>query len=161
METHLFWLVPAASLLALILAGYFYKQMMRESEGTDTMKRIASHVRKGAMSYLKQQYKVAGTFPATNNAWLYIKDMIVDPVSGYMVPKSFGGGDKTYWADGYYTGENPAVGAETARELLLRGNLSGGGIAGPAYVHAGSGVSNQWWDFLGTLSPNAVRGEWR
>ena len=58
METHLFWLVPAASLLALILAGYFYKQMMRESEGTDTMKRIASHVRKGAMSYLKQQYKV-------------------------------------------------------------------------------------------------------
>ena len=58
METHLFWLVPAASLLALILAGYFYKQMMRESEGTDTMKRIASNVRKGAMSYLKQQYKV-------------------------------------------------------------------------------------------------------
>ena len=58
METHLFWLVPAASLLALILAGYFYKQMMRESEGTDTMKRIASHVRKGAMSYLKQHYKV-------------------------------------------------------------------------------------------------------
>ena len=112
-------------------------------------------------SKIKQQYKVAGTFPATNNAWLYIKDMIVDPVSGYMVPKSFGGGDKTYWADGYYTGENPAVGAETARELLLRGDLLGGGIAGPACVGANNGVSNRWWGLLGTLSPNAVRGEWR
>lgn len=58
MEAYLFWLVPAASLLALALAGYFYKQMMRESEGTPVMARIASHVRKGAMSYLKQQYKV-------------------------------------------------------------------------------------------------------
>lgn len=112
-------------------------------------------------SKIKQQYKVAGTFPATNNAWLYIKDMIVDPVSGYMVPKSFGGGDKTYWADGYYTGENPAVGAETARELLLRGRLDNGGVAGPACVFASNGVSNQWWSILGTLSPNAVRGEWR
>ena len=58
METYLFWLVPAASLLALTLAGYFYRQMKQESEGTPTMARIASYVRKGAMSYLKQQYKI-------------------------------------------------------------------------------------------------------
>ena len=56
----LFWLVPAASLLALLLAWYFYRQMMRESEGTPTMQKIASYVRKGAMSYLKQQYKIVG-----------------------------------------------------------------------------------------------------
>ncbi|BDF53699.1 putative K(+)-stimulated pyrophosphate-energized sodium pump [Odoribacteraceae bacterium] len=31
---------------------------MKESEGTDTMKRIAGHVRKGAMAYLRQQYRV-------------------------------------------------------------------------------------------------------
>lgn len=58
MEKLLFWLVPAASLLALLLAWYFYRGMMKQSEGTDLMKRIASHVRKGAMSYLKQQYKI-------------------------------------------------------------------------------------------------------
>lgn len=58
METYLFRLVPAASLLALALAGYFYRQMKQESEGTPTMARIASYVRKGAMSYLKQQYKI-------------------------------------------------------------------------------------------------------
>ena len=60
MENYLFWLVPTASFMALILAWYFYKQMMRESEGTEVMQKIASHVRKGAMSYLKQQYKVVG-----------------------------------------------------------------------------------------------------
>ena len=56
----IFWLVPAASLLALSFAFIFFKQMMKEDEGTDLMKKIASHVRKGAMAYLKQQYKVVG-----------------------------------------------------------------------------------------------------
>lgn len=60
MESSLFWLIPASSILALILAWYFYKQMMHVSEGTETMQKIASHIRKGAMSYLKQQYKVVG-----------------------------------------------------------------------------------------------------
>lgn len=44
--------------MALFFAFYFYKKMMKESEGTEKMKLIASYVREGAMSYLKQQYKV-------------------------------------------------------------------------------------------------------
>lgn len=60
MTDSVFWLVPAAAVVALFLAWYFYREMMKESEGTDTMKRIATHVRKGAMSYLKQQYKIVG-----------------------------------------------------------------------------------------------------
>ena len=55
-----FWLVPVSAVIALVLAWYFYRQMMQQSEGTETMARIASHVRKGAMSYLKQQYKIVG-----------------------------------------------------------------------------------------------------
>ena len=47
METYLFWLIPTASVLALAFAGYFYKQMMRESEGSPEMQKIAAHVRKG------------------------------------------------------------------------------------------------------------------
>ncbi|MCE5320699.1 MAG: sodium-translocating pyrophosphatase [Bacteroidales bacterium] len=59
MKTELlFFLVPLASLAALGFAYYFFRQMMKESEGTDMMKEIAAHVRKGAMAYLKQQYKV-------------------------------------------------------------------------------------------------------
>ncbi|MDR3704539.1 MAG: sodium-translocating pyrophosphatase [Paludibacteraceae bacterium] len=56
----LFFLVPIASALALGFAYFFYKQMLKESEGTDTMKKIALYVRQGAMAYLKQQYKVVG-----------------------------------------------------------------------------------------------------
>ena len=56
--TNLFYLVPVASIVALGFAWLFFHQMMKESEGTVTMKEIALYVRKGAMAYLKQQYKV-------------------------------------------------------------------------------------------------------
>ncbi|MCB8963721.1 MAG: sodium-translocating pyrophosphatase [Bacteroidales bacterium] len=56
--SNLFWAVPVASVVALGFAYYFFKQMMKEDEGTDTMKKIALYVRKGAMAYLKQQYKI-------------------------------------------------------------------------------------------------------
>ncbi len=55
-----FWLVPIASLVALGMAFFFFRQMMAEDEGTPRMKEIALYVRKGAMAYLKQQYKVVG-----------------------------------------------------------------------------------------------------
>nr|WP_294725333.1 sodium-translocating pyrophosphatase [Prevotella sp.] len=56
-----FWLIPIASVVALGMAWYFFRTMMKEDEGTDRMKEIAEHVRKGAMAYLKQQYKVVTT----------------------------------------------------------------------------------------------------
>ena len=56
--TNLFYLVPAAAVTALLFAYIFFRQMMKESEGTVTMKEIAKFVRDGAMAYLKQQYKV-------------------------------------------------------------------------------------------------------
>ncbi len=54
----LMYIVLAASVLALGFAFYFYKSMLKKDEGTDLMKKIAAHVRQGAMAYLKQQYKV-------------------------------------------------------------------------------------------------------
>lgn len=60
MENQLFWLVPVSSIVALVFAWYFYRSMKGESEGTPRMKQIAEYVRRGAMSYLKQQYKIVG-----------------------------------------------------------------------------------------------------
>lgn len=54
----IFWFVPFASILALGFAFYFFKNMMKADEGTDTMKKIALHVRNGAAAYLRQQYKI-------------------------------------------------------------------------------------------------------
>ncbi len=60
MVSQLFWIIPVASLIALVFAWFFFKSMMKNSEGTDKMKEIAQHVRDGAMAYLTRQYKVVG-----------------------------------------------------------------------------------------------------
>jgi len=62
MVSELFYFVPISSILALGFAYFFYSRMMKESEGTEKMASIALYVRKGAMAYLKQQYKVVGIF---------------------------------------------------------------------------------------------------
>ncbi|MEW6507790.1 MAG: sodium-translocating pyrophosphatase [Bacteroidota bacterium] len=62
MQSSLFWFVPIASATALVFAYLFYRQMMKQSEGTERMATIALYVRKGAMAYLKQQYKIVGLF---------------------------------------------------------------------------------------------------
>ena len=56
----LFWLLPLAAVVALIFGWLFFKNMMKNSEGTDRMKEIAQYVREGAMAYLKSQYRVVG-----------------------------------------------------------------------------------------------------
>ncbi|MCK9280096.1 MAG: sodium-translocating pyrophosphatase [Melioribacteraceae bacterium] len=62
MVSGLFWIVPVSSVIALLFAFLFYREMMKQSEGSAKMAEIASHVRVGAMAYLKQQYKVVGMF---------------------------------------------------------------------------------------------------
>ncbi|MBN1301114.1 MAG: sodium-translocating pyrophosphatase [Melioribacteraceae bacterium] len=62
MISGLFWIVPVGAISALFFAYYFFRQMMKESEGEDTMKKIAQYVREGAMAYLKQQYKIVLVF---------------------------------------------------------------------------------------------------
>ncbi len=54
----IFYLVPVAAVTALGFAWHFFRQMKKQDEGTDRMKAIAKYVREGAMSYLKQQYKM-------------------------------------------------------------------------------------------------------
>ena len=82
MDSLLFWLIPAASVLALCFAYYFHKQMMKESEGTPQMIKIAAAVRKGAMSYLKQQYKIVG--------WVFLGLVILFAIMAYGCTESLG-----------------------------------------------------------------------
>ena len=58
---HTIWLLgPVGAIIGLIAARIFFSQMMKESEGTETMTEIAGHVREGAHAYLRQQNKVVG-----------------------------------------------------------------------------------------------------
>ena len=54
----LFLLAPLGSMMALVFAFYFYKDMVRKDPGTPEMQKIAGYVKKGALAYLKRQYKV-------------------------------------------------------------------------------------------------------
>lgn len=54
----IFWLIPVASIIALGMAWHFFRSMMQEDEGSPRMREIAEYVRRGAMAYLRQQYKV-------------------------------------------------------------------------------------------------------
>ena len=54
------WIVPVGSIIALFFAYIFYREVMKQSEGTPAMVEIAQTVREGAMAYLNQQYKVVG-----------------------------------------------------------------------------------------------------
>lgn len=56
----IWWLAPLGAVLALGYAWYFYRQVMRESEGNASMIEIAQAVREGAMAYLQRQYRVVG-----------------------------------------------------------------------------------------------------
>jgi K(+)-stimulated pyrophosphate-energized sodium pump len=56
----IWWVGPVAAFIALIFAYYFYRQVMRKSEGTEAMMDIAQAIREGATAYLSRQYKVVG-----------------------------------------------------------------------------------------------------
>ena len=56
----IWWIAPIGSLIALGFAYHFYRSVMKQDEGNETMREIAQSVREGAMAYLRQQYKVVG-----------------------------------------------------------------------------------------------------
>ena len=55
-------LAPLGSIFALCFAGYLAYTVMKESEGNETMKKIAASIREGANAYLKRQYTAVGIF---------------------------------------------------------------------------------------------------
>ena len=103
--------VLGASLIALGFAYFFFRQMMKEDEGTDTMKKIALHVRKGAMAYLKQQYKVV-TIVFVILALLFLVMAIFD-LQNVWVPGAFLTG-------GFFSGLAGFFGMKTATYASAR-----------------------------------------
>ena len=53
---NLFWLGLLGAAIALLFAVFQARKVLRFSEGTDLMKKIAASIRKGANAYLKRQY---------------------------------------------------------------------------------------------------------
>ena len=162
MESLLFWLAPAASVIALTFAWVFYRQMKKQSEGTPTMQKIAQHVRQGAMSYLKQQYKVVGM--------VFLALVILFSVMAY------GFGVQNQWVPvafltgGFFSGLSGFLGMKTAtyasartanaaRESLnsgLRVAFRSGAVKGLVVVGLGLLDISFWYILLDWLIPEGA-----
>ena len=112
MDSILFWLVPLASVLALCFALYFHKQMMKESEGTPQMIKIAAAVRRGAMSYLKQQYKIVG--------WVFLGLVILFSVMAYGFQVQNAWVPIAFLTGGFFSGLSGFLGMKTATYASAR-----------------------------------------
>lgn len=112
MDTLLFWLVPAASVLALAFAWHFHRQMMRQSEGTPQMQKIAAAVRRGAMSYLRQQYKVVG--------WVFLGLVILFSVMAYGFDVQNHWVPVAFLTGGFFSGLSGFLGMKTATQASAR-----------------------------------------
>ncbi|MBP7056652.1 MAG: sodium-translocating pyrophosphatase [Candidatus Omnitrophica bacterium] len=62
MRFDLLVLAPLGSILALAFAGYLAFKILKKSEGSDDMVKIAEAVREGAYAYLKRQYSGVAIF---------------------------------------------------------------------------------------------------
>ncbi len=161
MVTSLFWFVPLASLSALFFAWFFFKQMMKESEGTERMASIALYVRKGAMAYLKQQYKIVGIFFLVITAIFSIMAYGFN-VQNPWVPFAFITGGFFSGLSGFFGMKTATYAsartANAAKESLNKGlkvAFRSGAVMGLVVVGLGLLDISIWFIILNTVYPQA------
>ena len=152
-----FWLIPIASIVALGMAWYFFRTMMKEDEGTERMKEIAAHVRKGAMAYLKQQYKVV-TIVFIVLAIVFAFMAYVLKVQNPWVPFAFLTGGLFSGLAGFfgmktatYASARTAHGARTGLDKGLRIAFRSGAVMGLVVVGLGLLDIAIWFVVLNTV----------
>ncbi|MCJ7837811.1 MAG: sodium-translocating pyrophosphatase, partial [Burkholderiales bacterium] len=106
------WIAFGGAVLALVMAFYFYKSVMKESEGTPEMAEIARAVRTGAYAYLKQQYKVVAIFFVVTSGLLAVMAFGLH-VQHTLVPFAFLTG-------GFFSGLAGFIGMKTATQASAR-----------------------------------------
>lgn len=146
-------LAPIGSAVALLFAVYLALKVLRAPEGNDTMKKISSHIRKGANAYLKRQYSIVGIFFAVMTVVLAIM-----AVFGYVTPFV----PFAFLTGGFFSGLSGFIGmkiataanartANGANESLNKGlriAFSAGGVMGFTVVGLGLLDISIWFFFL-------------
>ncbi|MCX7773835.1 MAG: sodium/proton-translocating pyrophosphatase, partial [Clostridia bacterium] len=149
----LMFLAPLGSILALCFAGYLAYSVIKKSEGTDDMKRIAAAVRKGANAYLKRQYTGVAMFFA-----VMVIILTILAVTGFLTPFV----PVAFLTGGFFSGLSGFLGmkiatnanartANAAKESLnsgLRVAFSSGAVMGLVVVGLGLLDLSIWYFFL-------------
>ncbi len=108
----MFFVVPAASLLALCFASFFYRRMKSEDEGTERMRHIALIIRKSAMSYLRQQYKTVGC--------VFLVLVILLSFMAYVLKVQNSWVPAAFLTGGFFSGLSGYLGMKTATSASAR-----------------------------------------
>ncbi|MGE0090198.1 MAG: sodium-translocating pyrophosphatase [Bacteroidales bacterium] len=152
----IFWFIPFASVLALVFAWFFFKNMMKNSEGTDKMKQIAQYVREGAMAYLKRQYKVVGIVFIV--LFFILLMLAYFGVQNPFVPVAFMTGGIFSGLCGYlgmrtatYASARTAQGASQSLNKGLQIAFRSGAVMGLVVVGFGLLDISLWWLILNKL----------
>ncbi|MFZ5985920.1 MAG: sodium-translocating pyrophosphatase, partial [Bacillota bacterium] len=146
-------LAPVGSVLALIFAGYLAYTVVKRSEGTEQMAKIAAAVRKGANAYLKRQYAGVGIFFGIMTAILGVLAAL-----GYLTPFV----PFAFLTGGFFSGLSGFIGmkiataansrtANASRESLnsgLRVAFSSGAVMGLVVVGLGLLDISIWYYIL-------------
>jgi K(+)-stimulated pyrophosphate-energized sodium pump len=107
----IWFLVPLAAVIALVVAFGLYKKMLTQDEGTPRMQEIAQYVREGAMAYLKRQYQTVSVVFAV--LFLIFVVLAALGVQNVFVPVAFLTG-------GFFSGLCGFLGMKTATQASSR-----------------------------------------
>ena len=142
-----------AAVLALLFAVYRFYSVKAKPEGTEQMRLISSKIRKGAMAYLKRQYRTVGVFFVI----MFIV-LVILSVSGFLSPFV----PFAFLTGGFFSGLSGFVGmkiatyansrtANGAREGLNKGlkiAFSSGSVMGLTVVGLGLLDISVWFILL-------------
>lgn len=153
------FLTLAAAIAGLIFAAYKFICVKSAPEGTVQMKDIAAKIRKGAMAYLKRQYKTVSVFFACMFVVLCI--MSAFDILTWFVPFAFLSGGFFSGLSGFigmkiatYANSRTANAARNGLNNSLKTAFSGGTVMGMTVVGLGLLDISTWFIIL-----RAVFGE--
>ena len=145
--------VLVCAVIAIVFSIYQFYSVKGKDEGTDTMKEIGNKIRKGAMAYLKRQYKTVGIFFA-----IMFVLLLVLSIGGYLtpfVPFAFLSGGIFSGLSGYvgmkiatYANTRTANGARESLNKGLRIAFSSGSVMGLTVVGLGLLDISVWFILL-------------
>ncbi len=150
---NLFWIGFVGALIALLFAFAQSRKVMKFSEGTPTMQKIASAIRKGANAYLRRQYKSVAIFfliMAVILAILAVLDMVSPFVPFAFVTGGFYSSLAGFIGMKIATQSNSRT-AAAASESLNRGlkvAFSSGAVMGFTVVGLGLFDISVWYTIL-------------
>lgn len=159
----LFWLIPSASLLALLFAFYLSRTTKRFDEGTDIMRQIAQAIREGARAYLRRQYRVVAVIFAI--VFVILLVLALNRMLPVFVPFTFLTGGFFSALSGFIgmtqatnSSARTANAARTSLNSALRVAFGAGGVMGFVVVGLSLWDLSAWFfllnQFYGYLPPD-------